>query len=156
MTLRTKLLALGLVLLAPLAAGYDAGASPLPDPGDLVNPPPLPSGADACDTIQGRPAVCAYVRADASGASTANVCVYDGFVGLVAWWYGGIGKLACLETHHWGWLGTPGACLGTGPTGYPTGCVGQDRERDNDGDGIPDETLHCVAWVAGQSVCLYD
>lgn len=140
------LLALAAILTVPAPR---AAAGPLPD-------------GDTCVDPEGRRAVCMSVR---DGAPThvedltyddVGACVYDEFLGVVLWWFGGT-MLACGQTHHWSYLSMQGACLWTGantPEDPPV-CIGVDRRDDIDEDG-DDETVHCTIWIAGSGHCFYD
>lgn len=148
MNLRPAVIAgvfLGFTLL-----GYSPAASAIAV-NDLL---PEPGAADVCEPFDdGDRLVCFNVwKGDPENAvaPSATACVYDDNLNKVFWWYGGLGKVGCLETYHWAWLGAPGACVGTGATGDPTACAGRDEGGTADD---PRPVMHCLVWVAGSSFC---
>ncbi|HLG00133.1 MAG TPA: hypothetical protein VI916_06655 [Acidimicrobiia bacterium] len=121
-----------------------------------------PDTADVCEPVDGKRFVCMELppRTQASTGDwetpEVSACMYDEMLQLVPGFYGGLSKLGCVSTHHWGYLGLPGACVAVGPRGDPSGCVNADRDFDYDRDGTADATNHCLIWLAGESLCFYD
>lgn len=151
MTRSTRALAFTLALVAFFAAGVSTSSATVLDPDE----------ADLCEPLEGNRFICLSIGGSAeqtgeAGGPAANACMYDETFRLVLAGFHGVGQLACLETHYWSYLGIPGACVGTGRTGSPTGCVAADKDFDYDRDGIADETKHCLVWLAGSSYCWHD
>lgn len=161
-----RLLALVVMAASLSAAGMQSSSAGMIDPWDEVDRDPTqivdPETADLCEPVESRRFVCidlpANTQTSAAGDQTprVNACMYDQTSGMLIPDFDGIGQIACISTHHWSYLGLPGACLGIGPNGDPSGCVNADRDFDYDDDGTADETKHCVVWFAGSSFCFYD
>lgn len=133
---------------APATAGATHDLLSGFDPTELVEP--VEDGF--CEPVPGKRFVCLEIESTPDGP-TAKACLYDETLKVLVPWFTGVGQLACVQSHHWAYLGTPGACFGTGPTGNPSGCIGHDRGFDDDGDGDIDRVKHCIVWVAGYSLC---
>ena len=143
----------GVVLAGAVVLGTAAGAgAERVGAAGLDVPVDLPT-ASVCRPVYGHQTACLTLAKDAAGNSTARACIYDEALRIVAWWYVSSGDIGCMSTHHWSFLGVPGACAGTGATGRPTACVNQQKSFDDDRDGVTDETLECLVWVAGSAWC---
>lgn len=87
-----------------------------------------------------------------------TVCVTDGAIATVAWWYDGLGPLVCGATGEWwsvdssDYSGFPSVCVWTGANtpDDPLACAGRDASGD---DGEP---VHCPIWTAGSSTCFQE
>ena len=131
---------------------------PLDEAGSLLD------GTDECvtsprvnreDTVDH---ACVTSEHEHSHYPVTTVCVTDGAVATVAWWYEGVGPLVCGATGEWwagdspGYTGFPSVCVWTGANTRddPLACVGRDSFGE---EGDP---VHCLIWIAGSSFCFQE
>lgn len=142
MTLRKRFLTVPTIAVAAIAMAGPARAASFgaPDAQSVLDG----AGIDVCTSVLGRRVACLQGMGYTQGGSpVVSACVYSDLV------FGQYGtRISCVTTHHWAYLGTPGACVSTMGSD-PTACVGYDETDPETGD----TTRHCFVWVRGSGWC---